>query len=239
MQSLTQLRSAWDQYHATPALQLTIPYEWMVKFVSRAAQPGACCLDIGAGSGNNAVWLARRGCNVVAIDFAPHAETRTMALAENFGVAERIQFLVGDASDTAWVADALKPHQFDLVIMHQILDHVRKEEASGILQSLRGAAIEYARVFASFLTESCAGSLVRGTKDGGSYLSPISESLDADCLELHSFYSFEEINRLCEILADHCITRSVTVTDEYTGTIPGGPAPNVMQTCVTLLEPKA
>lgn len=66
-------------------------------------------MDIACGEGADAVWLARHGWEVTAVDFAPAALERTQAAAEAAGVADRISCV--DADVARWRPDAT----FDLV----------------------------------------------------------------------------------------------------------------------------
>ena len=77
--------SLWDQRHAS-----TEPIEsWdadptLVAEVA-ATTPGTA-LDLGAGDGRNAVWLAERGWRVTAVDFSTVALERGRSLAAKVGV---------------------------------------------------------------------------------------------------------------------------------------------------------
>jgi len=69
-------------------------------------------LELGCGSGANAVWLAEQGWTVEAIDFSEEAVNVGRQLAAKRGVA--VNFSVGDAT-------AFKPeNQFDLIISFYI-----------------------------------------------------------------------------------------------------------------------
>ena len=57
--------------------------------VAGALPPGRA-LDLGCGEGGDAVWLARRGWEVTAVDVSPTALRRLRAQAEAEGVADRI-----------------------------------------------------------------------------------------------------------------------------------------------------
>ncbi len=72
-------------------------------------------LDLGAGDGGNAVWLAEQGWQVTAVEISERAIERGRAVAETAGadIAERITWVHADA--TTWTApDA----DFDLATMH-------------------------------------------------------------------------------------------------------------------------
>ncbi len=67
-------------------------------------------LDVGCGEGADAIWLARRGWTVTAIDISDVAVRRAREAAELAGAA--IEWVCGDALQTPFPA-----HSFDLVSM--------------------------------------------------------------------------------------------------------------------------
>jgi SAM-dependent methyltransferase len=67
-------------------------------------------LDLGCGEGSDAIWLARRGWSVTAIDISEVALDRARAAAERAGAA--VDWICGDALRTA-----VPPSSFDLVSM--------------------------------------------------------------------------------------------------------------------------
>ena len=71
-----------------------------VQFADVAANltPGRA-LDLGCGEGADAVWLAERGWDVVAVDISDTALGRAEAAAQSRGVADRIEFVQLDLSD--------------------------------------------------------------------------------------------------------------------------------------------
>ncbi len=62
--------------------------------------PAGRVLDLGCGEGGDAVWLAERGWNVVAIDVSDTALARAAKEAETRGVLDRIDFQQHDLSDS-------------------------------------------------------------------------------------------------------------------------------------------
>ena len=54
-------------------------------------------LELGCGTGSNAVWLSRQGFDVTAIDVSPRAVERAVRRAADAGVA--VRFLAGDLRD--------------------------------------------------------------------------------------------------------------------------------------------
>ncbi len=61
--------------------------------------PPGRALDLGCGEGADAVWLAERGWEVVAVDISETALGRAEEAARSHGVADRIDFVQVDLSD--------------------------------------------------------------------------------------------------------------------------------------------
>ena len=93
--------TAWDErYAATDLVWSATPNQWVTEVVS-GLTPGRA-VDIAAGEGRNAIWLAEQGWTVLATDFSPVAIDRLREIA-----AGR---LADDAGRlTAAVADATEP----------------------------------------------------------------------------------------------------------------------------------
>ena len=62
--------------------------------------PPGRALDLGCGEGADAVWLAERGWDVVAVDISETALGRAAEAATSRGVADRIEFVQQDLSDS-------------------------------------------------------------------------------------------------------------------------------------------
>jgi SAM-dependent methyltransferase len=90
-----------------------------------ALQAPADILDYGCGAGAYiAIHLARRGHRAVAVDLSRVAITQARARAEKLGVADRIDFRVGNAE-----ALDLPDNAFDLVAGAGVLHHLDLEAA--------------------------------------------------------------------------------------------------------------
>jgi 2-polyprenyl-3-methyl-5-hydroxy-6-metoxy-1,4-benzoquinol methylase len=78
--------------------------------------PVGTALDAGCGAGADAVWLARQGWTVTAVDVSPTvvAEAERRAGRERPEVARRISWVVADLTD--WEP----PRQYDLVVSHYV-----------------------------------------------------------------------------------------------------------------------
>lgn len=102
----------WDERYAAPGRVWSgRPNPWLVVEACDLA-PGAA-LDIGAGEGADAIWLAERGWYVTAVDFSAVALARVAEMAAAAGATQRVATLQADA--TAWTPPQ---RSFDLVAVH-------------------------------------------------------------------------------------------------------------------------
>jgi ubiquinone/menaquinone biosynthesis C-methylase UbiE len=94
---------------------------------------GKRVVEVGCGRGDFAIYLARQGADVTAVDFSPAAIRTAKARAERQGVC--VNFLVADAQDTR-----LPKEDFDVVISCECLEHVPepKRMAAELHRILRG-----------------------------------------------------------------------------------------------------
>src|SRR5262245_12017519 len=100
-----EIRDAWNRNAAFWDERMSEGNEFVEILVWPATQrliglrPGERLLDIACGTGLSSRWLAARGAEVVAFDFAEEMISRARARAHP--QAERIQYLVLDATDEA------------------------------------------------------------------------------------------------------------------------------------------
>lgn len=80
----------WEQFYADGARWSGKPNRSLVDEVAPLA-PGSA-LDLGCGYGGDAIWLARQGWRVTAVDISANALEQAVAHAEEAGVADRIDF---------------------------------------------------------------------------------------------------------------------------------------------------
>ncbi len=106
--------AGWDQRYAESGLVWSAePNRFVAEQCSDLA-PGRA-LDLAAGEGRNAIWLASLGWSVTAADFSAVGLDKGRRLAQGVsqpaGVADRISWIVADATTTDW------PPEFDLVVV--------------------------------------------------------------------------------------------------------------------------
>ncbi|MEV1145679.1 class I SAM-dependent methyltransferase [Micromonospora sp. NPDC049799] len=120
----------WDaRYAGTPGLVWTAePNRFVVQEL--ADVPPGRALDVAAGEGRNAVWLAERGWRVTAVDFSALAVTRGRELATDRGVP--VDWRVADV--TAWTPE---PAAYDVVLVAYL--HLPAADLAAVLAGARAA----------------------------------------------------------------------------------------------------
>ena len=102
-------RALWDERHAArQPIESFEPDPTLVDEIG-SLRPGRA-LDLGAGDGRNAIWLASQGWQVTAVDFSQVALDRGRALATARGV--RVEWQLADLLE--WTPGASR---FDLVTL--------------------------------------------------------------------------------------------------------------------------
>ena len=86
-------------------------------------------IDLGCGEGDNAVFLARHGFDVTAVDFAPAAIDKARAKARAAGVA--VEFLVDDLTELRHVRG-----QFDLLVDYGTFDDLSETQRANYLRNV-------------------------------------------------------------------------------------------------------
>ena len=118
--------AGWDERYSTSELIWTGRANQFMERHLSDLEPGSA-IDLGAGEGRNAVWLATRGWDVTAVDFSQVGLDKARQLADEHGV--EIELVRADA--TTWQPDS----PVDLVMLSYlqlptperltVLEHVR------------------------------------------------------------------------------------------------------------------
>ena len=93
---------------------------------------GLKVLEIGCSAGKTSVELAKRGCQVIAVDFDQNAVDLARKFAEECKVSDKVQFVCASADDKS-----LMTHDFDTVTMLDFVEHVPDEVIKSILSNLK------------------------------------------------------------------------------------------------------
>ena len=121
----------WGNMVANPLL-----LDWLAR---NPRLDGLAALDIGCGTGANAIRLARLGLRVTLLDASSAMLDLAQRAAQAAGVADRTTVRCGDA---AQVSSAFPAGSFDLVLCHNLLEYVDDPAAvlCGATQLLRDSS---------------------------------------------------------------------------------------------------
>ena len=124
-------RDQWNErYAAQPLLWNVDPGPFLGGEVGD--RPPGRALDLGAGEGRTAVWLAERGWRVTAVDFSDVALERGRQRAESSGVPDSVEWVCADL-----VGFDPSGGVYDLVLMMFV--HLRPPERRRLLQLAAGS----------------------------------------------------------------------------------------------------
>jgi SAM-dependent methyltransferase len=124
---------AWDERYAARELVWGAePNRWVVS--EAGSLPPGRALDLAAGEGRNALWLAGNGWQVTAVDFSATAldRGRRNAARTPGGTADRITWVCADVTSYRPPAEA-----FDLVMVVYL--HLPTAERRGVLRRAAAA----------------------------------------------------------------------------------------------------
>lgn len=104
-------RATWNERYAGDEMVWSVePNRFVAEALAGPAPAGGRAIDIAAGEGRNAIWLAEQGWQTTALDYAEVALAKAAKLAAARGVALRT--VVADA--TIWEPE---PGSFELVLI--------------------------------------------------------------------------------------------------------------------------
>jgi SAM-dependent methyltransferase len=115
----------WDERYAKEELEWGTPPNRFLVQELEGVPPGRA-LDIAAGEGRNAIWLAEKGWSVTAVDFSPVAVGKGRRWAAESGL--EIDWMVADVTELEPL-----PRSFDLVIVFYL--HLPPDGWSAVLRT--------------------------------------------------------------------------------------------------------
>ncbi len=101
-------REHWEQRYTTEGARSTEPASFLREIAERL-RPRSRILDVGGGSGRNALWLARRGHTLTIADISPNALALASAAAASANVT--IETVQADFDE-----DAIPSRPWDVII---------------------------------------------------------------------------------------------------------------------------
>ncbi len=120
-------RTPWDTNTTPPEV---------MEFL-KDARPGRA-LDLGCGTGTNAITLARQGWQVTGVDFAPYAIRAARKKASKAGL--EIDFRVGDVSDLSDLSGRYD-YALDIGCLHALDGEARAGYAEGLTRLVRTGGV--------------------------------------------------------------------------------------------------
>ena len=117
-------RPGWDKGRPAPELQKIVEEEKLLK-------PGRA-VELGCGTGTNAIYLAQQGFDVTAIDIAPTALSQARAKAEKAGV--KIRWVLADVTAAPFLG------KFDVLFDRGCYHGVRRAGAEKYVETVRRLA---------------------------------------------------------------------------------------------------
>jgi SAM-dependent methyltransferase len=172
-------KELWEQEYAVkcciPSSSRREPAKALLLFVEMLGLRAPLkVLDAGCGNGRNAVYLAKRGCQVTAVDFSDWAIRQTHRLALEEGVADRVSVVQHSLNQPV----SFSEQSFDFILDAYTFCHFLRQEmavkfwedmarlvrASGRLLSIVFSPED--EYYARFLKNSPDGSLVYDPANG-------------------------------------------------------------------------
>jgi SAM-dependent methyltransferase len=141
----------YDEAHRAGAQTLFDPpiyqliHQSLSRFLERSAvpRPGGTVIDFGCGEGANAIYLAKLGYRVTAVDISPIAIARARALAALEGVA--IDFRLGDVVRLDDIADRVFDLGINVGTLHMLVkDEHRRQHVAEMGRVLRPGGVLFA-----------------------------------------------------------------------------------------------
>ena len=120
-------KASWDQRYADSELVWSAAPNIWVEQLTQELSPGTA-LDIAAGEGRNALWLAARGWHATAVDFSAVALQRAASLAEEQLGRDAGRLVTLEANVQNWVPHA---RSYDLVLVVYL--HLRQKQRSAVM----------------------------------------------------------------------------------------------------------
>ncbi|WP_024801530.1 cyclopropane-fatty-acyl-phospholipid synthase family protein [Nocardia sp. BMG51109] len=103
----------WNGVHAARLAAIDPQPNIILAETVSSLSPGDA-LDLGCGDGGDALWLARRGWHVTAVDISAVAAGRLADLAVSYGLGDRVAAAPHD------LRESFPPGEFDLVNAHYL-----------------------------------------------------------------------------------------------------------------------
>lgn len=131
-QKTTDVYRDWEDVYAKKSTPWDVnqPEDELVRFVERKVISPCKVLELGCGHGNDAIFLAKNGFKVTAIDISEKAIMEAKRRAKEADV--RINFLVEDASQLSTLKDT-----FQFIYDRACFHFIHEEKRTGYLTNIK------------------------------------------------------------------------------------------------------
>lgn len=162
-------RPPWDTNVTPPELVALIEGEGL---------PVGRALELGCGTGTNAIYLARHGWQVTALDFVPRAIRQARRKARRAGVRAVIRFRVADVSRLEGLDLPAFDFALDIGCLHTLTPEQRGSYAAGLSAVMRPGAAYL--LYALFPREGSIGAMGVAPDDVRALFEPRFRVLDVE-----------------------------------------------------------
>lgn len=127
-------KSVWENvYKNTPLEEIPWRLEsasWFYQLVEDGVISVGAALDLGCGTGERTIYLAKRGFEIIGVDISKTAIEHARRFADEAGV--QIKFYIQDVTDLSFLKDKV----FDFILDFSALHGIAKENQSKYVQEI-------------------------------------------------------------------------------------------------------
>jgi S-adenosylmethionine-dependent methyltransferase len=161
-----RFQSGANQYAAyleTPEgrLRSDLAFANLQDFLPLRAKASLCALDLGCGTGETAVRLARLGIHVTLLDSSPAMLDIAKRTASEAGVTDKVVLQHGDATQ---LANLSHTRSFDVILCHNIMEYC--DDPVAVLRAVAGALRDSSAIL-SVLVRNRAGEVFKAAIQAG------------------------------------------------------------------------
>lgn len=172
-------KTTFDRFYSKESLSFgEVPAEELREYLSSVGGRGKA-LDLGAGDGRNALYLAGAGYDVTAVDLSQVGLDKLNRVAKMRDLAGRVHTICADVRDFVPPAES-----FDLVLAVTLFDHLPQEDVAAVFTSATAGLKGDGLLFAQSHTIDDPGHADRS--DRASELAPM----------IHHYFDHNELLRL-------------------------------------------
>jgi S-adenosylmethionine-dependent methyltransferase len=150
-------------YLETPEgrLRSDLAFANLQDFLPLQANPSLCALDLGCGTGEAAVRLARLGIHVTLLDSSSAMLDIAKSATEEAGVTDRVELKLGDG---AQLSNLFPTRSFDVIVCHNVLEYC--DDPSAVLRGAARALLDSSAIL-SVLVRNRAGDVFKAAIQAG------------------------------------------------------------------------